>query len=58
MRLICMQKVVILGENKMVIMCVTKRKDLERIKKISKKIDFNCFMIITDAREVYGLGFK
>lgn len=53
-----MQKVVILGENRMVIMCVTKRKDLERIKKISKKIDFNCFMIITDAREVYGLGFK
>ncbi len=53
-----MQKVAILGENKMVIMCVTKRKELEKIKSISKKIDFNCFIIITDAREVYGLGFK
>ncbi len=45
-------------ENKMVIMCVSKRRDLERIKSISKKIDINAFIVITDAREVYGLGFK
>lgn len=46
------------GKNRMVIMCVSKRRDLDRIKKISKKVDPNSFIIITDAREVYGLGFK
>ena len=42
----------------MVIMCVSKRRDIEKIKLISKKIDINSFIIITDARDVYGLGFK
>ena len=46
------------GKNRMVIMCVSKRRDIDRIKTISKKIDENSFIIITDAREVYGLGFK
>lgn len=45
-------------KNKMVILCVTKRKGVEKIKKVSKKIDPKSFIIITDAREVYGLGFK
>lgn len=45
-------------ENKMIIMCVTKRRGVEKIKKVSKKIDTKSFIIITDAREVYGLGFK
>ncbi len=45
-------------ENKMVIMCVSKRRDIERIKSISKAVDSKAFIIITDAREVYGLGFK
>lgn len=45
-------------KNKMIIMCVSKRKDIEKIKSISKKIDSNAFIIVTDAREVYGLGFK
>lgn len=45
-------------ENKMIIMCVTKRRGVEKIKKASKKIDPKSFIIITDAREVYGLGFK
>lgn len=46
------------GKNRMVIMCVSKRRDLEKIKIIAKKIDESSFIIITDAREVYGLGFK
>lgn len=46
------------GKNKMIIMCVSKRRDIDKIKRISKKIDENSFIIITDAREVYGLGFK
>ena len=45
-------------KNKMVIMCVSKRNDIEKIKMISKKIDPEAFIIVTDAREVYGLGFK
>lgn len=45
-------------KNKMIIMCVSKRNDIEKIKTISKKIDPECFIIVTDAREVYGLGFK
>ena len=44
--------------SKMVIMCVSKRNDIEKIKNISIQIDPNAFIIVTDAREVYGLGFK
>lgn len=46
------------GKNRMVIMCVSKRRDIDTIKNISRRIDENSFIIITDAREVYGLGFK
>lgn len=53
-----MEKVATLGKNRMVIMCVSKRNDIEKIKSISKKVDPNSFIIVTDAREVYGLGFK
>jgi len=45
-------------KNKIIILCVTKRNGVEKIKKVSKKIDPKSFIIITDAREVYGLGFK
>lgn len=45
-------------KNKMIIMCVTKRRGVDKIKLISKKVDPSSFIIITDAREVYGLGFK
>lgn len=45
-------------KNKTIIMCVSKRRDIEKIKDISRKIDQDAFIIITDAREVYGLGFK
>lgn len=46
------------NNDKMVIMCVAKRRDIIKIKEIAKSIDENAFIIITDAREVYGLGFK
>lgn len=45
-------------KNTMVIMCVTQRRYIEKIKNISKMVDSSSFIIITDAREVYGLGFK
>ena len=41
-----------------ILMCVCKRYDVEKVKQASKKVDQNSFIIITDAREVYGLGFK
>lgn len=46
------------NQEKMIVMCVAKRKHIVKIKEISKKIDEDAFIIITDAREVYGLGFK
>lgn len=46
------------NQDKMMILCVAKRKHIIRIKEIAKKIDEEAFIIITDAREVYGLGFK
>lgn len=45
-------------KEKNIIMCVTKRNNLIKIKNIVNEIDENAFIIITDAREVYGLGFK
>ena len=45
-------------ENKMIIMCVTKRKSIMKIKQVAHEIDKDAFIIITDVREVYGLGFK
>lgn len=39
-------------------MCVTKRSDVMKIKQLALKKDKNAFIIITDAREVYGLGFR
>ena len=46
------------NNEKTVIMCVTKRRDIMAIKKIANEIDKQAFVVITDAREVYGLGFK
>lgn len=46
------------NDDKIIIMCVAKRRDIVKIKEIAKKIDENAFIIISDAREVYGLGFK
>ena len=46
------------NEKKIMIMCVANRKNIIKIKELAQKIDSNAFIIITDAREVYGLGFK
>ena len=45
-------------KDRLIIMCVAKRRNVEKIKAFAKKIDPNAFIIISDAREVYGLGFK
>lgn len=45
-------------KNKIIIMCVAKRRNVVKIKQLAREIDPNAFVVITDAREVYGLGFK
>lgn len=45
-------------ENKLVLICAASRGDISRIKGIVRKIDKNSFIIIANAREVIGEGFK
>ena len=46
------------NEDKLILMCAASRGDVNRIKIIAKKIDQHAFIIITNSREVVGLGFK
>jgi len=39
-------------------MCAASRRDVARIKIIARKLDSSSFIIITNSREVVGLGFK
>ena len=43
---------------KKLILCVASRREVGEIRKIINTIDKNAFLIITNAREVYGKGFK
>jgi uncharacterized membrane-anchored protein YitT (DUF2179 family) len=45
-------------KDRTIIMSVTNRRNIINIKTLAKQIDPYAFIIITDAREVYGLGFK
>ena len=44
--------------NKLVLMCALGRRDLAQLKLNIKKIDPKAFLIITNSREVLGIGFK
>ncbi len=44
--------------DKLILMCAVTRKDIARTIQIIKKIDKKSFVIITNSREVLGLGFK
>lgn len=46
------------NKERTILMCVTKRRYVMTVKNLAVQIDPNAFIIITDAREVYGLGFK
>lgn len=46
------------NENKVVLMCAASRGDVAKVKQTAKKIDSKSFIIIANAREVVGLGFK
>lgn len=45
-------------EKKEILLCVASRGEVVQIRKIIKKIDSNAFIIIANAREVFGEGFK
>ena len=46
------------NEEKLVLICAASRGDISKIKMVAKKIDSNSFIIVTNSREVFGLGFK
>ena len=46
------------NKEKLVLMCATSRGDVARVKQVAREIDSNSFIIIANAREVVGLGFK
>lgn len=45
-------------KEKLVLMCAISRNDLAQLKMIIKRVDKNAFLIITNSREVLGMGFK
>lgn len=45
-------------QKKLVLLCAASRGDVVKVKRIAKSIDPNSFIIIVNAREVVGLGFK
>ena len=45
------------GDKKTVLYCVVSKKEIEELKDIVAKIDPKAFVIVTDAREVFGEGF-
>ena len=44
--------------SKIVLMCAIRRGDLPKVKQIVKEIDKDAFIIISNAREVLGMGFR
>lgn len=46
------------NEQKLVLICAASRGDVARVKQIAKNVDSKSFIIIANAREVVGLGFK
>ena len=46
------------NDEKMMLWCIASRNEAMRIKQISKKIDPRSFVVISNAREAYGVGFK
>ena len=46
------------NNNKMVLICAASRGDIAKIKNLAKQIDERCFIVVANAREVLGEGFK
>ena len=46
------------NKDKLVLICAASRRDVYRIKHIAKRIDEKSFIVVANAREVLGKGFK
>ena len=46
------------NEAKTILMCAASRGDVSKVKQVARSIDQHSFIIIVNAREVMGLGFK
>lgn len=46
------------NKEKLVLICAAARRDIIKVKTAAKKIDPQAFIIISNAREVFGMGFK
>lgn len=46
------------GEQKKILLCVSKSKEAEHLKQIIKKTDPNAFVIINESKEILGKGFS
>ena len=46
------------NENKLILVCAAPRNDISKIKELARNIDPHCFIILSNAREVFGEGFK
>ncbi len=46
------------NEEKTMLWCISSRNETIRIKQICKRIDKNSFIVISNAREAYGIGFR
>ena len=46
------------NKEKLVLICAASRGDVYRIKDIAKRIDSRSFIVVANAREVLGKGFK
>ena len=46
------------NEEKMMLLCVGSRNEIAKIKQIAVSIDKKAFIIISNARETWGKGFK
>lgn len=46
------------NKERTVLLCIANRSEVAKIRKIVEKIDKNAFIIISNAREVFGKGFK
>jgi uncharacterized membrane-anchored protein YitT (DUF2179 family) len=45
------------GEEKLMLYCVVSQKQIVQVKEIVSEIDPHAFVIVSDAREVFGEGF-
>jgi len=46
------------GDERQVLMCACSNKQMYQVNRVAKKIDVDAFIVIMEAKAVYGIGFK